>query len=125
MAKFLLDENLSPRISKYLEERHGLDVVPLRELGRTGIPDQNVADLAWRHGRVLITRDKDFSDPAYLRSTNSPGVLWAHPIVTLRTVEGYKQILDRFFTHEAGTFDVEASVIEITEQASRLLFRVA
>lgn len=124
MSKLLLDENLSPRISKHLEKRLGLDVVPLRDLGRTGIKDRGVLDLAIRHRRVLITRDSDFVRPNELRSFVPPGILWLHPSPPFRSVEGFKQALERFFTTEARDFDLDSSVIEVTERTSILLFSV-
>jgi predicted nuclease of predicted toxin-antitoxin system len=122
VAKFLLDENLSPRISKHLEKRLGLDVVPLRELGRTGIKDPGVLDLAIRHRRVLITRDSDFVDAIEIHSFVPPGILWLHPSELFRSNEAFKKVLERFFASEAGGFDLERSVIEVTEQSSTLLF---
>ena len=122
MAKFLLDENLSPQISKHLETRLGLDVVPLRALGRTGLKDRGVLDLAVRHRRVLITRESDFVGPIDIRSFVPPGILWLHPAEPFRSSKGFKQVLERFFTAEASEFDLESSVIEVTERTSTLLF---
>ena len=122
MAKFLLDENLSPRLSKHLESRLGLDVVPLRELGRTGIKDPGVLDLAIRHRRVLITRDSDFVDPNALHTFVPPGILWLHPAEAFRSNVGFKLMLERFFMAQADNFDLERCVLEVTERSSTLLF---
>ena len=58
--KFFLDAQLPPRLAQELRANghdtlHTIDL-PLRN--RT--PDSDIADLATREGRVLVTKDSDF-----------------------------------------------------------------
>src|SRR5215218_4546279 len=120
MARFLLDENFSPKISHHLSQQHGLDAVPLRHLGRLGIPDDNVRDLALRHGRVLVIRDRDFTERSASQLPTRPGTIWVTLPHGFRTVIHYKQALDRFFEKEAHAFDLETSIIEVNDRNSIL-----
>jgi predicted nuclease of predicted toxin-antitoxin system len=122
VSKFLLDENLAPDTARHLERLLAIDVVPLRSLGRTGIKDPGVLELAVRHRRVLITRDSDFVDPAKFRSVIPPGILWLHPSKSFRSKQGFKQVLEQLFTQHAKEFDLERSVVEVNEYSGILLY---
>jgi predicted nuclease of predicted toxin-antitoxin system len=122
VPKFLLDENVSPRIAKHLTLVHGLDVLAFPKVARFGTPDPDVRDLAGRLGRVLITLDSDFSALAELFRPPPPGIIWLHPPVVMRTLGGEKQMLDRFFERDAPNIDLENSIVEVSELASQVLY---
>ncbi|MCO5220233.1 MAG: DUF5615 family PIN-like protein [Thermomicrobiales bacterium] len=122
MPRFLLDENVSPRIAKHLTLVHGIDVVAFPKVARPGTSDADVKALARRLGRVLITLDSDFSALANLIGPTPPGIIWLHPPPSLRTLEGEKRMLDRFFESEAVDLDLENSIVEITAFASFILY---
>jgi predicted nuclease of predicted toxin-antitoxin system len=61
MLKFKIDENL-PVESALVLRTVGHDAVTLGEEGIQGRPDDSVAELCGREGRVLVTLDLDFSD---------------------------------------------------------------
>ena len=86
------------------------------------MPDQDVRALARRLGRVLITLDSDFSALAELFGPTPPGIIWLHPPINLRTLEGEMQILDRFFENDARNIDLDNSIVEVTAQTFRLLY---
>jgi len=56
--RFLVDENLGKSIVKGLRER-GFTVQSVAEEIR-GASDEEVVDLAKRHGKIIVTQDKDF-----------------------------------------------------------------
>lgn len=79
MARFLIDENLSPRLAAFLRSL-GHDAVAVRDVGLRGRDDAVV--LAWtrEHRRIIVTRDREFGEVAFWQTTGGSGV------VLLRTV---------------------------------------
>ena len=63
--RFLLDENLSPKLSGHLVAA-GHDVVHVRDIGLTSATDAVVIEAARADKRVLVSADTDFG-------TVSPG----------------------------------------------------
>ncbi|MBC7768985.1 MAG: DUF5615 family PIN-like protein [Phycisphaerales bacterium] len=58
--KFLIDENLPPRIAAWLQER-GFDAIHVKAAGLGGGSDASVEGLAVAQLRTIITKDGDFS----------------------------------------------------------------
>jgi predicted nuclease of predicted toxin-antitoxin system len=74
--KFLLDENISPSIAKYLCVNHQLDVVAIRDRGLLGIDDASVLEYAFNKDRILITSNvRDFEKLAKAREIH-PGIIF-------------------------------------------------
>lgn len=59
--KFVIDENLPPRLAAWLEER-GHDAVHVLQLELGGRPDHEIVALAVLQNRIIVTRDTDY-DP--------------------------------------------------------------
>lgn len=59
--KFIIDENLSPRLASWLCER-GHDAVHVLDVGLGGQPDTDIIARAGQEGRMIITQDSDFDD---------------------------------------------------------------
>ena len=57
-ARFILDENLSPKQAALLREQ-GYDAVAVAEVGLSGTSDETVRAFAIANGRILITLDAD------------------------------------------------------------------
>jgi len=76
-VRFLADENLEAAVVQALRES-GHDVL---EVGthRPGIDDDEVASLARRERRILVTHDKDFGELAFLQGRRLPGILLIRP----------------------------------------------
>lgn len=79
--RFLVDQNLSPRLARVLVER-GHDAVHTSQLGLEAASDATVLDVARTEGRTLISADSDFG--TILASTRAirPSVLY------IRRVQG-------------------------------------
>lgn len=122
MPIFLLDENVSYKIAKHLTVAHGLDVLAFHQAAQFGTPDPDVRSIAKRLKRVLITLDSDFSSLANLIGPTPPGIVWLNPPPSLRTLEGEKRILDRFFTQDAPRIDLDHSIVELTEFSTVILY---
>lgn len=59
--KLLLDEALSPWVSRQLREVDGIDAVSVRDRGKLGQPDHIVMGLAYSEDRIVVTTNvKDF-----------------------------------------------------------------
>jgi predicted nuclease of predicted toxin-antitoxin system len=61
--KFLIDENLPPRLAAWLNVR-GHDAVHVCESSKSA-PDREVAERAVLESRVIITKDNDFDPPRF------------------------------------------------------------
>lgn len=60
--KFLVDENLPPRLAAWLSAL-GHDAIHVGQCGLLGAGDDAVAELAAREGRIIVTQDADFGRP--------------------------------------------------------------
>lgn len=84
--KFLVDQNLSPRLADLLV-RSGHDAVHVRNINATGAPDTEILDLAVRDERVIISADTDFGALlAYSRATK-PSVILIRALIDRRPPE--------------------------------------
>lgn len=59
MPKFLIDENLSPKLASYLRTL-GYPASAVREAGLTGSTDEEIITWAKAHEHIVITRDIGF-----------------------------------------------------------------
>jgi predicted nuclease of predicted toxin-antitoxin system len=59
--RFLVDENLPPRLAAWLCA-HGHDALHVSDCGLLGCSDAAIADFAEHESRVIITRDADFEN---------------------------------------------------------------
>jgi predicted nuclease of predicted toxin-antitoxin system len=72
--KLLLDENLSPALSRFLIE-DGYDVVHVRDRGLASVTDDVVRALAAAEERVLISADTDFGTLLARSGASEPSVV--------------------------------------------------
>lgn len=72
--RFLVDQNLSPRLAARLCEL-GHDAVHTLELGLDVAPDRDVIDRARRDERVLISADTDFGMILSSTHATSPSIV--------------------------------------------------
>lgn len=72
--RFLLDENLSPRLVSLLSGE-GHDVVHVRDVGLRSSPDDEVLEFARSAARVLVSSDTDFGELLAVTNADSPSLL--------------------------------------------------
>jgi predicted nuclease of predicted toxin-antitoxin system len=59
--KFIIDEDLSPRVAKYLCQEFCFDAIAIRDRGLLGATDIEVLDYAFKEDRMLVTANiRDF-----------------------------------------------------------------
>jgi predicted nuclease of predicted toxin-antitoxin system len=70
--KFLIDEDLSPRVARYLCEHFCLDAIAVRDRGLLGATDPEVLDYALAEDRILVTANiRDFEKVAGLMEVHA------------------------------------------------------
>ena len=74
MTTFLLDENLSPLLARWLKSLH-YDAYAVRDVGLKGKSDEDIIAWIQEHGAVLITSDLDFGEFFYSHNLGSFGVI--------------------------------------------------
>jgi predicted nuclease of predicted toxin-antitoxin system len=72
--RFLIDENLSPRIAQELRMKHGYDALHVNEVGLQGAADGAVLSYAVAENRVLITNNGNDFRKLARRAPNHPGL---------------------------------------------------
>jgi predicted nuclease of predicted toxin-antitoxin system len=59
--KFIIDEDLSPRVARYLCQEFCLDAIAVRDRGLLGATDPEVLEYAFKEDRILVTANiRDF-----------------------------------------------------------------
>ena len=81
--KFLIDENLAPRLASELDGA-GHDAVHVSDLGLRSSPDQAILKVAFNQGRILISRDTDLGQLIEKDSAVSP------PLILIRRMSDYR-----------------------------------
>jgi predicted nuclease of predicted toxin-antitoxin system len=72
--KFLLDENIPYALIDLLKKR-GFDVQHLKKMGKEGIKNGEVYEIAENEKSWIITRDADFQNLKKFRSYNVAGII--------------------------------------------------
>jgi len=93
-VKFLIDENLSPRVAELLA-KSGLDAVHVRELEAASAPDSTIMELAMAHDMVILSADTDFGALLAQARTTRPSVILVREVVDLRPQDLVRVIIDQ------------------------------
>lgn len=73
--RFLIDEDLSPKVAERLRVNDGLDVIHVRDRGLLGESDPVILQRAYDEDRILVTANvKDFQRLAQARELH-PGIV--------------------------------------------------
>ncbi|MGH9157589.1 MAG: DUF5615 family PIN-like protein [Acidimicrobiales bacterium] len=115
--RFLVDQNLSPRLATVLGER-GHDAVHTSTIGLEAAPDATLLEWARTEDRVLISADSDFG--TILASTHAvrPSVIY------VRRVQGRR--VEHISALIAGNLDIaenaldEGSIVVLGEGSARI-----
>ncbi|MFP4686908.1 MAG: DUF5615 family PIN-like protein [bacterium] len=74
MLEFLIDESCDAIIVRQLRDA-GYDVLYVAE-DSAGLPDEKVAQKAFKTGRILLTEDRDFGHYVFASSGRQVGVIY-------------------------------------------------
>lgn len=107
--RFLLDNNLSPKLGDLLRLA-GHDVVHVRDIGMRSATDTAVIDTARADDRVLISADTDFGTLLARSHATTPPFLLLRRASGRRAVELVEIILSNFNVVDA---DLEAGAIVV------------
>lgn len=120
--RFLLDENLSPRVCDLLISA-GHDATHVRDHGLTGAKDRRVLAGAAADGRVLVTADRgDFGRELVLTRAAKPSVLLLRRLPdVVRAADVTALILANVTPEVASALDAGAFVV-LTASAVRVRY---
>jgi predicted nuclease of predicted toxin-antitoxin system len=85
-VKFLVDENLPPRLAKLLATS-GHDTVHVHDLEAASAPDSTIMELAAGENRVIVSADTDFGALLAHARAIRPSVILVREMVGLHTEE--------------------------------------
>jgi predicted nuclease of predicted toxin-antitoxin system len=101
-VRFLVDENLPPRLAKLLAAS-GHDAVHVRDLAAASAPDSAIMALAADQDRVIVSADTDFGALLAQARATRPSVILVREIMSLHPAElasvilGQLEILEPHF----------------------------
>jgi predicted nuclease of predicted toxin-antitoxin system len=114
-VKFIVDENLGPRVAEWLRE-YQYDVVSIYEEFR-GWNDDDILRKSAEENRILITKDKDFGEMRFREGKVHRGVIF------LRLEDGRSanviKVLDQLLRIYADK--IEGNFIVATESSVRIV----
>ncbi len=73
--KILCDENVSPKIVKFLREK-GIDVLDVKEKGWYGKEDEKLLEIALKEKRFVLTHDSDFGMLSVYKRKKIYGIIY-------------------------------------------------
>jgi predicted nuclease of predicted toxin-antitoxin system len=116
-AKFLLDENISPKTVLFLHSL-GLEVIGIREVGLQGKSDEIIYGHAKENGFVLVTYDHEFGHVFHYRKDLEGLILLkVHP----QTLETLHPVLKRFFESiKERNVDIRKTIVVIEKFRFRI-----
>jgi len=114
--RFLTDENVYPPIVQALRGL-GHDVFDIKKEELTGIPDEDVYDLAKSQDRVLVSMDKDFTNIILYPAGDMAGII----VLKLyrMTVETTTQIFLKAF-QKLALDDIMHNLVIIDKNKTRI-----
>lgn len=100
--RFLLDENLSPKLCELINST-GHDAISVVSAGLASSDDLDIWQWCIQEGRSLITLDGDFADTRVYSPGDGPGVLWLRQ----KPEDSLGAVHDRLLRFLAGAVDSE------------------
>jgi predicted nuclease of predicted toxin-antitoxin system len=97
MVKFLADENIPPVIIEFIRKR-GFNIEDVYKIGKPGLSDEGIMEIARAEGRILITFDKHFADIINYPPYSHHGVIRIriHPPLISSLIEAFERFLEKF-----------------------------
>ena len=118
--KFLLDQNLSPKVAESLRAA-GHDVTVAREVGLSRATDDVVMATARAEGRVLVSADTDFGALLALSGATAPSFLLMRRASNRRPEQQAQLILDNL---AVVADDLDAGAVVVLGEATLRIHRL-
>jgi predicted nuclease of predicted toxin-antitoxin system len=114
-VKFILDANLSPRLSIELNAA-SCDTQHVSELGLLQASDIEIIDFAKKHRAVVITADVDFGTLLMTHRLRKPSIITVRQVDRLNVAELFELLMaaiktNRSLLHRGGIIVVEPGSI--------------
>lgn len=108
----LADENIHPSLVQSLKEA-GFNITSIAEIGKFGLPDEDVLKEATKEERVVLTHDSDFGRMAFF-GADFVGIIYLRPghILPAFTLETINAITKR-------NLEVEPPFILVAERGEK------
>lgn len=98
--KFILDANLSPRLSAELNAA-GCDTQHVAELGLLRASDIEIIDFAKKHRTVVITADVDFGNLLMKHRLRKPSIITVRRVERLSVAELFELLMSAINTNRS------------------------
>jgi len=97
MVKFLADENIPPALVDLIRKR-GFDIEDVYKIGKSGLSDEGIMEIARVEKRILISFDKHFADIIKYPLNSHHGVIRIriHPPLISNLIEAFERFLEKF-----------------------------
>jgi len=97
MVKFLADENIPPIIIDFIRKR-GFDIKDIYKIGKSGLSDEGIMEIARAEKRILISFDKHFADIIKYPPNSHHGIIRIriHPPLISSLIEAFEKFLEKF-----------------------------
>ena len=103
--RLYLDEDITPLLARLMRER-GHDVISCRDIGATGIPDDDQLDRATELGRAILSSNYgDFirlSRECVRDGRAHGGIIVSYHQIDIDTISGDVELVSRFMTEVDG-----------------------
>jgi len=114
-VKFIIDENIGPKVAKWLRELQ-YDVISIYEEFR-GLDDEQILRKSVKENRILITNDKDFGEMIFREGKLHTGVIFLR-LEDERSVNVIK-MLDQILNIYAEK--IEGNFVVVTKSSVRII----
>lgn len=117
MLSLLLNANLSPETAGFLRKEFGFDVRCIIEENLGKMPDQEIAALAKKEKRVIVTSDLDFGQIYHFDDSSRLGVIVLR--LSDQTIENVNAKLKKFFTDYKDYQTLNHSLVVVEDKRYR------
>jgi len=119
VTRFLLNANLGFRTAAFLRERFGFDVDNVVARGLGHLPDDEIAVLAVREDRAIITFDLDFGELFHRGEYPALGVILLR--IGNQSTDGVNAALGAFFAHQEPGISLTRTLVIIDDSRVRIV----
>ncbi len=117
--KFLLNANISRKISFYFSSEYSLDCKHISSFSNQSFTDQEVVNIAKKEQRVIITHDLDYGEIYYFKEQGQIGVIMLR-LKDQTTNNVIMRLSDFFSSNQFTNLDLNHNLVVISEKTIRI-----